>query len=128
MIRRSSCEHTVKHLPERLLLCERLRCCPNLLTLLVQPLLNLSLLLLRRTPLLRRLFHLAELGLVCLIALVGAEDEVEVAEGGREVVHESHVVVVVVLRASPEREPVLKRPGEVYELDISKDVEKVMDG
>ena len=62
--------------------------------------------------------HLLQAGAVLKILLVRAEETVAPAEGGREVVHEGHVVEVVVLRARPEGEPVLERPREVCEVQL----------
>jgi len=47
------------------------------------------------------------------ILLVSSEEAVPPAERGRKVVHERHVVEVMVLGARPKWNDVLERPGEV---------------
>jgi hypothetical protein len=51
--------------------------------------------------------------LVRAVLVVRAEHVVPPAEGRAVVVHERHVVEVVVVRAGPERDDVLQRPREV---------------
>ena len=48
------------------------------------------------------------------VFVVCAEEEVEVAEGGAEVVDECHVVEVVVVSTRPEWKDVLERPWEIF--------------
>lgn len=48
-----------------------------------------------------------------MVLVVGTHDEIAPAEGSREVIHESHVVEVVVICTGPERENVLERPREI---------------
>jgi len=48
-----------------------------------------------------------------VILVVGTHDIVAPAEGSGEIVHESHVVEVVVVSTGPEGEYVLKRPREI---------------
>ena len=62
----------------------------------------------------RTSFHLSHLGFVFSVFVVCAEEEVEVAEGGAEVVDECHVVEVVVVGTRPEWKDVLERPWEIY--------------
>lgn len=50
---------------------------------------------------------------VVVILVVGPHDVVAPAEGGGEIVYESHVVEVVVISTGPEGEDVLERPGEI---------------
>ena len=58
--------------------------------------------------------HLIDALAVLAVLGVRAEQPVAPAERRREVVYERHVVEVVVLRAGPEGDDVLERPGEVY--------------
>jgi hypothetical protein len=50
---------------------------------------------------------------VRLVLVVGAENGIPPPEGGAVVVHERHVVEVVMIGAGPEGEDVLERPWEV---------------
>jgi len=50
---------------------------------------------------------------IVMILVVGPHDVVAPTEGGREVVHESHVVEIVVISTSPEGKNVLERPREI---------------
>lgn len=50
---------------------------------------------------------------VLVILVVGAHNVVAPTEGGGEIVHESHVVEIVVVSTSPEGKDVLKRPGKI---------------
>jgi hypothetical protein len=50
---------------------------------------------------------------VLLIFIVCTHEEIAPAKGGGEIVHESHVVEIVMIGAGPEGENVLERPREV---------------
>ena len=50
---------------------------------------------------------------ILMILVVGPHDVVAPTEGGREVVHKSHVVEIVVISTGPEGENVLERPREI---------------
>jgi len=50
---------------------------------------------------------------VVVILVVGTHDVVAPTEGSGKVVHESHVMEIVVISASPEGENVLERPREI---------------
>jgi hypothetical protein len=65
--------------------------------------------------------------LVRAVLVVRAEHEVPPAEGGAIVVHEGHVVEVVVVGAGPEGDDVLERPGEVCGGVVSTDVKEDQD-
>ena len=50
---------------------------------------------------------------VLVILVVGPHDVVAPTEGGGEIIHESHVMEVVVIGTGPEGEDVLERPREI---------------
>ena len=50
---------------------------------------------------------------ILMILVVGPHDVVAPTEGGREVVHKSHVVEIVVISTGPEGKDVLERPREI---------------
>lgn len=79
----------------------------------LQPLLLdlLQLLLLQRVPLLG--LGSSHTLLVRAVLVVRAEQVVPPSERSRIVVHERHVVEIMVICATPERDDVLQRPGEI---------------
>ena len=50
---------------------------------------------------------------IVVILVVGPHDVVAPTEGSRKIIHESHVVEIVVISTGPEGKDMLERPGEI---------------